>query len=74
VCSSDLKFFHLLIDENELEIETPESMAALPRTTPLEELRRHFLARISTSSGVDREILEEALKLCQAKLEAAGAW
>jgi exonuclease SbcD len=68
------KFFHLLIDEDELEIESPESLAALPRTTPLEELRRHFLARISNASGEDREILEEALKLCQAKLEEAGAW
>ena len=68
------KFFHLLIDENELEIESPESLAALPRTTPLEELRRHFLASISNASGEDKEILEEALRLCQAKLGDAGAW
>lgn len=68
------KFFHLLIDENELEIESPESIAALPRTTPLEELRRYFLANISMASGEDREVLEEALKLCQARLEEAGAW
>ena len=68
------KFFHLLIDENELEMESPEAVVALPRTTPLEELRRHFLVNISNASGEDRAILEEALKLCQAKLEEAGAW
>jgi hypothetical protein len=32
------------------------------------------LANISNASGEDREVLEEALKLCQAKLEEAGAW
>jgi exonuclease SbcD len=68
------KFFHLSVDESELEIESPEPVAALPRTTPLEELRRYFLAIIEGSSGEEKRILEDALRLCQAKLEEAGAW
>jgi exonuclease SbcD len=68
------KFFHLTVDESELEIESPEPIQALPRTTPLEELRRHFTVAIESATGEDRAILEEALRLCQAKLEEAGAW
>lgn len=68
------KFFHLVVDESELEIESPEPIKALPRTTPLEELRRHFAAAIEGASVEDRPILEEALRLCQARLEEAGAW
>ena len=68
------KFFHLTVDESELEIESPEPIQALPRTTPLEELRRHFAAAMESAAGEEREILEEALRICQAKLEEAGAW
>ena len=68
------KFFHLAVDESELEIESPEPIKALPRTTPLEELRRHFEAALAGASSEEKEILEEALRLCQAKLEEAGAW
>ena len=68
------KFFHLAVDESELEIESSEPFAALPRTTPLEELRRHFTTALQSATGDEREILEEALKLCQVKLEEAGAW
>ena len=74
ILQNEGKFFHLSIDESELEIESPEPIQALPRTTPLEELRRHFTAAIESSTGEEREILEEALRLCQAKLEEAGAW
>lgn len=68
------KFFHLSVDESELEIESPEPIKALPRTTPLEELRRHFTEAIGAASGEEKEILEEALRLAQSKLEEAGAW
>jgi exonuclease SbcD len=67
-------FFHLSVDESELEIESPEPLSALPRTTPLEELRRHFATAIAGATEGEKEILEEALKLSQAKLEDAGAW
>ena len=67
-------FFHLTVDESELEIESPEPIQALPRTTPLEELRRHFAAAMESAAGEEKEILEEALRICQAKLEEAGAW
>ena len=68
------KFFHLAIDESEVEIESPEPLTALPRTTPLEELRRHFATAILTAAGEEKEILEEALRLSQVRLEEAGAW
>lgn len=68
------KFFHLTIDESELELEFPEQLIALPRTTPLEELRRYFSEASLNASTEDRVLLDEALRLCQAKLEAAGAW
>jgi len=69
------KFFHLSIDESELEIESPDQIAALPRTTPLEELRRYFTHATANVSGEEEKlILEEALRLSQAKLEEAGAW
>jgi exonuclease SbcD len=67
-------FFHLAVDEGELEIESPEPIQALPRTTPLEELGRHFAATIAAATAEEKEILEEALRICQAKLEEAGAW
>jgi DNA repair exonuclease SbcCD nuclease subunit len=68
------KFFHLAVDESELEIDSPEPIQALPRTTPLEELRRHFTAALQGAPVEEKQILEEALRLCHAKLEEAGAW
>jgi DNA repair exonuclease SbcCD nuclease subunit len=68
------KFFHLTVDESELEIEFPEIIPALPRTTPLEELRRYFTSAIELAGGEEKEILGEAMRICQAKLEEAGAW
>jgi exonuclease SbcD len=68
------KFFHLTVDESELQIESTEPMLALTRTTPLEELRRHFATAIEGAVGEQKQILEEALRLSQAKLEEAGAW
>lgn len=74
IMHGEAKFFHLTVDESELEIESPEPVHALPRTTPLEELRRHFTTAIESAAGEEKEILEEALRICQAKLEEAGAW
>jgi exonuclease SbcD len=74
ILHAEAKFFHLVIDESELEIESPEPVQALPRTTPLEELRRQFTTAIESATGEEREILQEALRICQAKLEEAGAW
>jgi exonuclease SbcD len=71
---SEGDFFHLVVDEGELEIESPEPIQALPRTTPLEELKRHFAAAMVAATGEEKEILEEALRICQSKLEEAGAW
>ena len=68
------RFFHLTVDESELEIEFPATIPALPRTTPLEELRRYFTSAIALARAEEKEILEEALRICQAKLEEAGAW
>jgi DNA repair exonuclease SbcCD nuclease subunit len=68
------RFFHLTVDESELEIEFPATIPALPRTTPLEELRRYFTSAITLARAEEKEILEEALRICQAKLEEAGAW
>lgn len=68
------KFFHLTVDEGELEIESPGQIAALPKTTPLEELQRYFVHATSSASEGEKVILEEALRLSQAKLEEAGAW
>ena len=75
ILRSQGKFFHLSIDESELEIESPEQITALPRTTPLEELRHYFTNAASKASGNEEKlILEEALRLSQSKLEEAGAW
>jgi exonuclease SbcD len=74
IMHSEGNFFHLAVDESELEIESPEPTQALPRTTPLEELRRHFAAATAASTGDEKAVLEEALRICQAKLEEAGAW
>ncbi len=67
------KFFHFSIEE-EFDIEAPQPIEALPRTTPLAELRRYFDKLMSVADEDERRILEEALRLSQAKLEEAGAW
>jgi hypothetical protein len=74
ILHAETKFFHLTVDESELQIESTEPMLALTRTTPLEELRRHFATAIEGAIGEQKQILEEALRLSQAKLEEAGAW
>ncbi len=68
------KFFTLLIEEEDLEIETEEVMEPLPRTTPLEEVRRYFQALISKAKEQERAVILEAQRLCESKLQEAGAW
>lgn len=68
------RYFHLIIDEGELEILVPEPLEALPRTTPLMELRRYFGEALLGVEPEERLIVEEALQLSEAKLQEAGAW
>lgn len=68
------KFFHLSIDEGELQIQSPEPLQALPRSTPLEELRRYFMSAMEQASEEEKEVHREALKLSETKLREAGAW
>jgi DNA repair exonuclease SbcCD nuclease subunit len=71
---SQNKFFHLTVDESDLEIDSPNQIAALPRTTPLEELRRYFMQASQGATEAEKALLEKALRLCEARLEEAGAW
>ena len=68
------KFFHLIFDESEMQIKRPESVQPLPRTTPLKELRRYFETQLEKAKGEERSLLLEALKICEEKLQEAGAW
>jgi DNA repair exonuclease SbcCD nuclease subunit len=68
------KFFHFGVDDSELIIESPEPLEALPRTTPLEELRRHFTSLMEKTSEEERQVLQDALNLAETRLKEAGAW
>jgi len=67
------RFFHFFIEE-EFEVEYPQPIAALPRTTPLTELRRYFEGLLAAADEAERPILEEALRLSETRLKEAGAW
>jgi len=68
------KFFALIPNEKEINIETTGIIEPLPRTTPLEEIRRYFHQRIEKAEKKEEQLLLEALKLCEKRLEEAGAW
>jgi len=68
------KFFHVIFDESEMQIKRPEAVQPLPRTTPLKELRRYFETQLGRAKGEERSLLLEALKICEEKLQEAGAW
>ncbi len=73
--STQGKFFAVIPDEDGLEIVASKKITALPRTTPLEELRRYFKEQMEKVTGdEDRKILVEALRLCERRLQEAGAW
>jgi len=68
------KFFALEFDEREMEIEAYEPVEALPRTTPLEELKRYFESIMAKASEQERMALQEAFQKSIAMLQEAGAW
>jgi DNA repair protein SbcD/Mre11 len=68
------KFFFCSIEED-FEVQAPEPVEALARTTPLAEIRRYFETLIASSEEPDKKkILREALSLSESKLQEAGAW
>jgi exonuclease SbcD len=68
------KFFALIPNEKEINIKTVGLVEPLPRTTPLQEIRRYFHQRIEKAEKEEEQLLLEALKLCEKRLEEAGAW
>jgi len=68
------KFFALEFDESEMEIEAYEPVEALPRTTPLEELKRYFESVMAKASEKERMELQEAFQKSVSMLQEAGAW
>jgi exonuclease SbcD len=68
------KFFTIVPNEEELEIEASR-LAPLPRTTPLEELRRYFKQQIEKAKEEgEKRVLVEALNICEKRLQEEGAW
>jgi len=68
------KYFALEFDEREMEIEAYEPVEALPRTTPLEELKRYFEMIMAKASEQERMELQEAFQKSIGMLQEAGAW
>ena len=68
------KFFNLVFDESEMQIRKPEAIQPLPRTTPLKELRRYFQKQLEKADEEEKGLLLEALKMCEQRLQEAGAW
>ena len=68
------RFFSLIPDEKTLRIETGAAIEPLPRTTPLQEIRRYFQQQIEQADDEEKTGLHEALNLCEKRLQEAGAW
>ncbi|MEM2936411.1 MAG: DNA repair exonuclease [Candidatus Bathyarchaeia archaeon] len=68
------RFFALFPDEREMEIETAGPVEPLPRTTPMEEVRRYFQERLKGAGEEEKPLILEALQLCERRLQEAGAW
>ena len=68
------KYFAVEFDEREMAIEAYEPVEALPRTTPLEELKRYFDSIMARASEQERVELQEAFQKSIAMLQEAGAW
>ena len=68
------RFFALIPIEKEMEIKTAGIVEPLPRTTPLQEVRRYFQQRVKRAGKKEKQLLLEALRLCERLLEEAGAW
>lgn len=67
-------FFHVDIDDNSLDVEAEQRPEALPRTTPLQELRRYFDSEMANASGARKQELQDAFETASALLQEAGAW
>ena len=57
-----------------MRIETGEAIEPLPRTTPLQEVRRYFQEQMKKAEDEEKKLLNEALNLCEKRLQEAGAW
>jgi len=68
------KYFAVEFDEREMVIEAYEPVEALPRTTPLEELKRYFESIMAKASEQEKTELLEAFQKSIAMLLEAGAW
>ena len=68
------KFFALIPDERTMRIETGEAIEPLPRTTPLQEVRRYFQEQMKQAENEEKTLLTEALNLSEKRLQEAGAW
>jgi len=68
------RFFALFPDEREMKIETAGPVEPLPRTTPMEEVRRYFQERLKGAEEGEKPMILEALQLCERRLQEAGAW
>ncbi|RLG43525.1 MAG: hypothetical protein DRN81_06390, partial [Thermoproteota archaeon] len=67
------RFFSVSFDEKLLDVVAPERVEPLPRSTPLEEVRRYFNHLMKTKPD-EQKIIGEALQLCIQNLREAGAW
>ncbi len=68
------RFFAFFPDEREMEIKTAGPVEPLPRTTPMEEMRRYFQERLRRAEEEEKPMILEALQLCERRLQEAGAW
>lgn len=68
------KFFHSFVEEDEVSVQSTNTLEPLVRTTPLQEIERHFRQLMEGSGQQEKAIVEEALQLSKAKLQEAGAW
>jgi exonuclease SbcD len=68
------KFFSIEFDESEMELQTHEALRALPRTTPLQELRRYFESLSAKLGGEEVALIQEARTVAESTLSEAGAW
>lgn len=67
-------FFHVEI-EDDWELEKDKPLDAMPRTTPLQELERHFEGEIAKASTAERkQELREASEIARDRLKEFGAW
>lgn len=67
-------FFSLIIDESRLKIEDLGVLEPLPQTTPLKQLAFYFQKRMEKAENAEKDLLLEALRVCEEKLQESGGW